>query len=57
VPYFAVTVEHGPAWDDSRPMRAQDEWDAHARYMDELVDEGSIVLGGRSVTDGESCWR
>jgi uncharacterized protein YciI len=46
VPYFAVTVEHGPAWDDSRPMREQDEWDAHARYMDELVDDGFIVLGG-----------
>jgi uncharacterized protein YciI len=46
MPYFAVTVEHGPAWDDSRPMREQDEWDAHARCMDELVDEGFIVLGG-----------
>jgi uncharacterized protein YciI len=46
VAYFAVTVEHGPAWNDSRPMREQDEWDAHARYMDHLVDEGFIVLGG-----------
>jgi uncharacterized protein YciI len=46
VPYFAVTVEHGPGWDNSRPMREQDEWDAHARYMDELVDDGFIVLGG-----------
>ena len=46
MPYFAVTVEHGPGWDDSRAMREQDEWDAHARYMDELVDDGFIVLGG-----------
>jgi uncharacterized protein YciI len=46
VPHFAVTVEHGPGWDDSRPMRGQDEWDAHARYMDQLVEEGFIVLGG-----------
>jgi uncharacterized protein YciI len=46
VAYFAVTVEHGPGWDPSRPMREQDEWDAHARYMDQLVDEGFIVLGG-----------
>jgi uncharacterized protein YciI len=46
VPHFAVTVEHGPGWDNSRPMREQDEWDAHARYMDQLVDEGFIVLGG-----------
>ena len=50
--YFAVTVEHGPGWDDSRPMRKQDEWAAHARYMDELVDEGFIVLGG-PLGDGE----
>ena len=52
MPYFAVTVEHGPAWDNSRPMREQDEWDAHARYMDELVDDGFIVLGG-PLADGE----
>ena len=52
MPYFAVTVERGPAWDDSRPMREQDEWDAHARYMDQLVDEGFIVLGG-PLADGE----
>ena len=51
MPYFAVTVEHGPGWDDSRPMRGQDEWDAHARYMDELVDNGFIVLGG-PLSDG-----
>ena len=52
MPYFAVTVEHGPGWDNSRPMRQQDEWDAHARYMDELVDDGFIVLGG-PLGDGE----
>ena len=46
MPYFAVTVEHGPNWDSSRGMREQDEWDAHARCMDALVDEGFIVLGG-----------
>jgi uncharacterized protein YciI len=52
MPYFAVSVEHGPAWDDSRPMREQDEWDAHARCMDELVDDGFIVLGG-PLGDGQ----
>ena len=52
MPYFAVTVEHGPGWDNSRPMREQDAWDAHARYMDELVEDGFIVLGG-PLADGE----
>ena len=43
---YAVTVEHGPAWDDSRSLREQDAWDEHAAFMDALVDEGFIVLGG-----------
>jgi uncharacterized protein YciI len=44
--YFAVFREPGPAWDRSRPMRAQDRWDAHAAFMDALAEEGFIVLGG-----------
>ena len=27
-------------------MEEQSDWDAHAAFMDELVDEGFIVLGG-----------
>ena len=52
MPYFAVTVEHGPGWDNSLAMREQHEWDAHARCMDELVDDGFIVLGG-PIAGGE----
>jgi uncharacterized protein YciI len=44
--YFAVTVEHDLNWDSSRGMREQDEWDAHADFMDALVNEGFVVLGG-----------
>jgi uncharacterized protein YciI len=43
---FAVMHEHGPAWDGSRTMREQDAWDEHAAFMDQLADEGFIVLGG-----------
>jgi len=43
---YAVTVEHGPEWDDSRGLREQDDWDEHAAFMDALVDDGFIVLGG-----------
>ena len=46
MPYFIVINERGPAWDWSRPMREQREWDAHAAFMDALVDEGFIVVGG-----------
>jgi len=46
VPYFAVIRERGPAWDWSVPMRRQDEWDAHAAFMEALVDDGFILAGG-----------
>ena len=36
----------GPEWDGSKPMEEQSGWDEHAAYMDRLVDDGFIVLGG-----------
>jgi hypothetical protein len=36
----------GPEWDPSRALEEQSGWDAHASFMDGLVDDGSIVLGG-----------
>jgi hypothetical protein len=44
--YFLVTRACGPAWDPARPRRGQDGWDQHAAFMDALVDEGFVVLGG-----------
>jgi len=44
---FLVLVRRtGPEWDRSRPMEEQSDWDAHAEFMDGLVDDGFIVLGG-----------
>jgi uncharacterized protein YciI len=43
---FAVRLVHGPGWDPARPIRKQDGWDEHAAFMDGLVDEGFIILGG-----------
>ena len=43
---FAVMVARGPAWRDAQPMEGQAEWTAHAQFMDALVDEGFVVLGG-----------
>jgi uncharacterized protein YciI len=43
---FAVTRGRGPAWDHSRRMREQDAWDEHAAFMEGLVDQGLIRLGG-----------
>jgi uncharacterized protein YciI len=49
---FAVRLVHGSGWDPSRPIRSQVAWDEHAAFMDGLVDDGFIVLGG-PVADGK----
>jgi uncharacterized protein YciI len=44
---FLVTLRRsGPEFDRSLPLEQQSGWDAHAAFMDRLVDEGFIVLGG-----------
>ena len=48
---FAVRTVHGPGWDPSRPIREQDDWDAHATFMDGLVDAGFLIIGG-PIGDG-----
>ena len=49
---FAVRLVHGPGWDAARSTRTQAGWDEHAAFMDGLVDEGFVILGG-PVGDGE----
>ena len=46
MPHFAVRLVHGPGWDPSRQIREQEAWDDHAAFMDGLVDDGFVVLGG-----------
>ena len=44
---FHVVLTHsGPEWQLSRPLEEQSGWDEHAVFMDALVDEGFLVLGG-----------
>jgi hypothetical protein len=44
--FLVVLRRSGPAWDPSRPLEEQSGWDEHAAFMEGLVDEGVIVLGG-----------
>ena len=44
--YYAVTREPGVNWDTSLAMREQEKWDEHAVFMNALVDDGFVVLGG-----------
>ncbi|MEP6979086.1 MAG: hypothetical protein ABI948_13625 [Thermoleophilia bacterium] len=50
--YYAVTEAQGPNWDSSRARREQDRWDEHAAFMDALVEERFVVLGG-PLGDGD----
>ncbi len=44
--YYAVIRERGPAWIGSRPMRQQQHWKDHASFMNNLAEEGFVILGG-----------
>ena len=43
---FAVIRERGGPWDFSLTLREQEQWAEHAVFMEALVDEGFVVLGG-----------
>jgi uncharacterized protein YciI len=43
---FAVIRTRGPAFESSRPLEAQADWAAHAAFMNGLVRDGSVILGG-----------
>ena len=51
---FVLRLERGGPWDWSCDMREQDGWDEHAKFMDDLVDEGFILLGGPLEGDRET---
>jgi hypothetical protein len=36
----------GPAWEHGGPIREQPDWDAHAEYIDDLIEKGTMVMGG-----------
>jgi len=43
---FAVLRSQGSAWQATRPMEAQEDWGAHASFMNALESEGFVPLGG-----------
>jgi hypothetical protein len=44
--FLVVLRRSGPEYDRSRPLEEQSGWLEHAAFMDGLVDDGFIVLGG-----------
>jgi uncharacterized protein YciI len=43
---FLVSERRGGPWDWTKDLREQGQFDEHAEFMDRLVDEGFVVLGG-----------
>jgi uncharacterized protein YciI len=50
--FHVVLRQSGPEWLPGRPLEEQSGWEEHAAYMDGLVDDGFIVLGGPVSDDG-----
>jgi uncharacterized protein YciI len=44
--FHVVVLRTGPEWNPSLPLEHQSGWEEHATFMDALVDDGFIVLGG-----------
>jgi hypothetical protein len=44
--FLVVLRRSGPDYDHSKPLEEQSGWLEHAAFMDGLVDDGFIVLGG-----------
>jgi hypothetical protein len=44
--FLVVLTRSGPRWDRSQSLEGQSGWPAHASFMDKLVEDGFIVLGG-----------
>jgi uncharacterized protein YciI len=44
--FHVVLHRSGPKWDPALPLEEQSGWAAHASFMDGLVEEGFILLGG-----------
>ena len=51
---FIAISSAGPNRDQSKGTREQPFWDEHARFIDQLVDDGFILMGGPLVDDGGS---
>ena len=49
---FVAISSAGPNRDSSKGTREQPFWDEHAEFIDKLVDEDFIVMGGPLVDEG-----
>lgn len=50
--YFVVIRERAPVWNRSLQISEQEKFAEHASFMNELTEEGFLVLGG-PMEEGE----
>ena len=50
--FHLVLRQSGPEWRPGRPLEEQARWEDHAVFMDALVDDGFLVLGGPIGDEG-----
>jgi hypothetical protein len=43
---FAVKRIRGTGWNEALPLEQQQDWQAHAEFMDRLYDDGFVLLVG-----------
>jgi uncharacterized protein YciI len=43
---FVVLRSRGSAWDDSKPLEGQRDWQAHAAFMDGLFEQRFAAFAG-----------
>jgi hypothetical protein len=48
---IAIFQRHGSQWNPDKPVREQALWDEHARFVDELFEDGKVVLAGPFADD------
>ena len=44
--HFVVTRARGPEWNEAAPLTGQQGWAKHAAFMNGLVEDGFVLLGG-----------
>jgi uncharacterized protein YciI len=49
---FLAISSAGPNRDYSKGTREQPFWNEHAKFIDQLVDDGFILMGGPLVDEG-----
>jgi len=49
-----VPRSRGAAWDASKPLEGQADWDGHAAFMDALFEAGFVALAGPLEGTGQA---